>query len=121
MIPPTSTTFRHAAPAEDPMRSSRRFLAFVLVTCLAACGDSPPTSPGGTPPAATPQLAMYEVSGTVFETVDGVSRPRADQSVSLTAVQNGGSPSSVQYLTTDGNGRYSARVPRSQVFVSAVW
>jgi hypothetical protein len=71
--------------------------------------------------------ANYVVSGTVFETANGVSRPVADQFLALFIQETEGLPvgitmrGSAQYVTTDASGHYSVQVPRSRVFVSASW
>jgi hypothetical protein len=104
------------------MGIDRRFLAASLLFSLTGCSESMPVAP--TPPPSPPS---YVVSGIVRETVDGVSRPVANQFLSLHTQETEGLPpgmtlrGSMQYIHTDDSGRYSAQVPRSLVFVSAVW
>jgi len=90
-----------------------RLLAASLAASLAACNSSAPTSPTSPSPPA-PQ--SYVVSGTVSETVDGISRPVAGRTVHLWISQPG--TAWAQSSTTDHNGRYTAQVPKARVFVS---
>ena len=105
------------------MRTRSWLVAASLFSSLPGCGHSSPTAP--TPP---PQASSYMVSGTVREMVEGISRPVANQFLSLWVQETEGLPpgmtmrGSMQYTHTDDSGRYSAHVPsRSIVFVSAVW
>jgi hypothetical protein len=95
----------------------RRFLAASLVAWLVGCSDSFPPSP------ASPSLPVprsYVVSGTVFETVDGISRPVAGRKVDIfmngiceqimpppagCSTEKGG------LVETDQTGRYTVEVP----------
>jgi hypothetical protein len=85
----------------------------------AACDSSAPTAPTPPPPPAT-----YGVTGVVSETVDGISRPLADTSLWLTIWETEGLPAGLTLrgsgldLITDSKGRYTARVPKSRVFVT---
>jgi hypothetical protein len=103
----------------------RLLLAASLVLWLTSCSDSAPTSPS--PSLPTPQ--SYVVSGTVFETVDGISSPVAGRKVD---VYISGSPcvagqptpcipEKAEVLETDQNGRYTVPVtvlPKTLVFVA---
>jgi hypothetical protein len=103
------------------MRMSSRLLATSLLTWMAGCGASVPTSP-----ASPQQPVTYMFSGIASETVDGLTRPLADHNLGLAIHETEGLPigltlrGSGQQVTTDHNGRYTARVPRSRVYVS-VW
>jgi hypothetical protein len=106
----------------------RLFVLLLVVsaaTVLAGCGTSAPTSPAS--PSSPPQPTSFVLSGDVAETVNGVSRPVADQYLALFIQETEGLPpgitlrGSVQQVTTDQNGRYTTQVPKSRVFVSAVW
>jgi hypothetical protein len=103
------------------MRRLDRLLATLLLTWLVGCGSSVPTSP------ASPQTpVIHLVAGIVSETVEGVSRPLADHNLGLVIHETEGLPigltlrGSWQQVSTDHNGRYTAQVPRSRVYVS-VW
>jgi hypothetical protein len=102
------------------VRLSLRFLAVLLLTWLAGCGGSAPTAP-----TASPQPTSYLLSGTVFETLAGVARPLAGEGLNLYIHETEGLPAGLtlrgswQWVTTDQNGRYTAQVPKSRVFVSA--
>jgi hypothetical protein len=110
----------------------RRLLAASLVTWLVCCNDSVPTSPAS-PSLPTPQ--SYVVSGTVSETVDGVSRPLAGRKVDLylSGICEQILPGrdcareKTEVVETDQNGRYTVRVqvpdsrplsPKPLVFVT---
>src|SRR5688572_12586469 len=98
------------------MRKWRALLTVSMAAWLAGCNDSPRTPTSPSPPSASPGTLL--VSGVVTEMVDGVSRPLADRSVWLWVSQDrtGGGV----YLTTDQDGRYSGRVPKSRVFVTSL-
>ena len=104
------------------MRMFRRFLALSLSLSVAGCGSTAPASPS--PPS---QPVSHVLSGTVLETVNGVSRAVADQYLALFIQETEGLPpgitlrGSVQSLRTDSAGRYMTHVPKSHVFVSASW
>ena len=108
------------------MRIFRRLLAVSLLTWLGGCGNSAPTSPAPSPPLP-PLPESFVVSGTLFETVDGVSRRLAERQVRLfgITVESCGAGCSVEReredtFHTDENGRYTARVPpKSRVYVYA--
>ncbi len=94
----------------------RPLLAASLLTWLGSCSDSEPTSPAAPSP---PLPESFEVSGTLFETLDGVSRRLAMRQVRLLGIGLGSCgqpPGGCQteredvYLTDD-NGRFTARVP----------
>lgn len=97
------------------MRIFRRLFAASLVAWLASCNNSVPTSAtNGSPPA--PQ--SYVVSGTVTETVGGISRPVEGRKVD---VYISGSPCAsgqaipcitekAEVVETDRNGRYTVPV-----------
>ena len=110
----------------------RRLLAASLLVWLAGCNDSRPTSPG---PPSPPVPQSYVVSGTVFETVDGISRPAAGRRVDL--YMNGiceqiipglaCAREKAEVVETDQNGRYAVQVhvpdsrplsPKPVVFVT---
>ena len=100
----------------------RRFLALPVSLFVGACGGTAPASPS--PPS---QPVSHVLSGTVFETVNGVAHAVADQYLALFIQETEGLPpgiglrTSVQSLHTDSAGRYTAHVPKSNVFVSASW
>lgn len=103
------------------MRMFRQLLAASLLAWLAGCNNSVPTSPTN-PPAPL----SYVVSGILSETVDGVSRPLAGRQVRLYISGTCGQPipgdcrpETGRQLLTHDNGRYTAQVPKSWVFVSA--
>jgi hypothetical protein len=91
-----------------------RVLAALFVLSACACRSSPPAP-------STPEF--YQVSGLLFETVNGVSTPLARQQVRIFNV--GTCPSAghcrsekEEAFQTDSSGRYSAEVPpASRVFV----
>jgi hypothetical protein len=103
----------------------RRLLAASLLAWLAGCDNSAPTSPTN-PSVPTPQ--SYVVSGTVTETVNGVSRPVAGSKVDLYFSGTCGPPANLRagcdlggVFSTDHNGRYTAQVtvlPKTRVFVA---
>jgi hypothetical protein len=108
----------------------RFILAAVLFVSLAGCGSgSMPPSPASptTSPTPSSEPATYVVSGTVLETAGGISRPVASQYLALYIWETEGLPpgmrlrGTTQETHTDQNGRYEIRVPKSRVFVSAVW
>jgi hypothetical protein len=88
-------------------------LVVALLIVVPGCGNSGLTASPSPSPSAP---LSYVVSGIVSETVDGVSRPLAGRTVHLwiSEPDRGWAQSS----TTDHNGRYTAQVPRAQVFVS---
>lgn len=88
----------------------RRFPAASLLVWLAGCDGSTLTVPAS-PSLPTPQ--SYVVSGILSETVAGVSYPLAGRKVILWT------RTSTVSVSTDESGRYTAQVPKSQVFVSA--
>jgi hypothetical protein len=107
------------------MRLFVRLFVTSLVTVLAGCDVFSPTSPASPSPPLQP--ASFVLSGVVAENANGTSRPVADQFLALFIQETEGLPpgislrGSVQYVTTDHDGRYTASVPRGRVFVSAVW
>lgn len=110
------------------MRMFRRLVAASLLTWLAGCNNSVPTSPPTSPTSPSlPAPLSYVVSGILFETVDGVSRPLAGRQVRLLDSGTCGQPipgdcrvEKEDAFFTDDNGRYTAQVPpNSRVFVSA--
>lgn len=105
---------RRASEGRVPMRMFGRLLAAPLLAWLAGCNDSAPTLPIS---PSLPQPVTYMVSGIVSETVDGVSRPLAGRRVNLWISQPG--HGWAQSSTTDHNGRYTAEVPKSRVFVTS--
>ena len=117
---------RYSATAADCVGKvvMRIFFAASLVPCLACGGNSLPGSPSS--PAAS-EPVTYVVSGVVSEFVGGVPRPVANHSLWLFIQETEGLPAGIllrgssQAAATDQSGRYFARVPRSRVFVSAVW
>ena len=95
---------------------------------VASCGGSVATPP--TTPSQLSQPATYVVSGTVTETVNGVSRPVAGRKVDLyvsgsTCISGQPMPcitEKAEVVDTDQNGRYTAQVtvfPKALVFVAA--
>src|SRR5919106_1773284 len=102
----------------------RDLLAASLLACLAGCNNSVPTLPTSHSP---PAPLSYVVSGILSETVGGVSRPLAGRQVHLYVSGTCGQPipgdcrieRGRQPFITDNNGRYTAEVPGSWVFVSA--
>lgn len=106
------------------MRLFVRLFVVSAVTVLAGC-DTSATLPAS--PSSPPQPISFVLSGDVAETVNGVSRPVADHYLALFIQETEGLPpgltlrGSVQQVTTDQNGRYTTHVPKSRVFVSAVW
>jgi hypothetical protein len=110
----------------------RRFLAASLMAWLVGCNDGVPTSPTS-PSVPTPQ--SYVVSGTVSETVGGVSRPVAGRKVDLymSGICEQIIPGrdcareKAEVVDTDQNGRYTVQVqvpdnrplsPKPLVFVA---
>jgi hypothetical protein len=116
------------------MRIFRRLVVVSLLTCLGGCGRSVSKSP---PPLSQPSPALpdsFAVSGTLVETVDGVSRRLAARQVRLFGIHvescGAGCVNEKERedtFITDDNGQYTARVPsKSRVFayardVSAPW
>ena len=98
------------------MHKWRALLAVSMAAWLAGCNDSPRTPTRPSPPSASP--GTFLVSGVVTEMVDGLSRPLADRSVWFWVSQEGTGRG--LSLTTDQDGRYSARVPKSRVFVTSL-
>jgi hypothetical protein len=104
----------------------RRLLAASLMAWLAGCNDSVPTSPTS---SSVPTPQSYVVSGTVSETVGGISRPVAGRKVDIYI---SGSPcvygqaipcinAKAEVVETDQNGRYTLQVtvfPKTLVFVA---
>jgi hypothetical protein len=112
------------------MRVFRRLVAASLLAWLAGCNNSVPTSPPTSP--TSPSLSAplsFVVSGILSETVNGVSRPLAGRQVHLYISGTCGPPANLgsgcrvesgrQPFLTDHNGRYTAEVPKSRVFVKA--
>lgn len=110
----------------------RRLLAASLVAWLVGCNEAPPTSPTN-PSVPTPQ--SYVVSGTVTETVNGVSRPAAGRKVDfyMSGICEQIIPGrdcvseKAGVVETDQNGRYTVEVqvpdsrplsPKPLVFVA---
>ncbi len=104
------------------MRIFRLLLAASLLTWLGGCSNSAPTSPA---PLSQPLPESFVVSGTLFETVNGVSRPLAGRQVRLLSIS--AKSETEDAFLTDDNGRYTANVPPgSRVFaygrdVSGPW
>jgi hypothetical protein len=79
------------------MRSLHRLLVASLLAWLPGCNNSTPSSPATSPTSPSlPVPQSYVVSGTVSETVDGISRPIAGRKVDLFI---SGSPCSFGQLT----------------------
>jgi hypothetical protein len=117
-----------------------RLLAASLLACLAGCSEATPTSPEAFPEASptSPSLPVpqtYVVSGTVFETVDGISRPVAGRTVDfyMSGICEQIVPvgdcarEKAGVVETDQNGRYAVQVqvrdswpssPKPLVFVA---
>jgi hypothetical protein len=97
----------------------RRRFGTVLLVFASGCSQSSPGGPSPGQPSTIP--ASYTVSGTLFETVDGVSRPIQGQ-VRLfdtgTCPSTGGCRVEQEVsVQTDGNGHYTAQAaPGSLVF-----
>jgi hypothetical protein len=92
----------------------RQLLAASLLASV-SCNDSVPTLPTS-PSVPAPQ--SYAVSGTVYETVGGISRPVAGRKVDIYI--SGANPRA-DVVETDQNGRYTLQVtvfPRTLVFVT---
>lgn len=98
----------------------RRLLAASLVAWLVGCNEAPPTSPTN-PSVPTPH--SYVVSGTVTETVNGVSRPAAGRKVDvymsgiceqILLLPAGCAREKAEVIETDQNGRYTVQVPDSR-------
>jgi hypothetical protein len=94
------------------MRPLSRLLAGSLLTCVAGCNTSIPTSPANSSPPV-PQSVV--ISGTISEVVDGVSRPAAGRKVDF--FLDGSACGSRQtpceqagVVETDQNGHYAAHV-----------
>jgi len=111
------------------MPMCRRLLAASLLAWLVAgCGSSVATPP--TTPSQPSQPATYVVSGTVTETVNGVSRPAAGRKVDIyisPTICDSGQPNKPclpengAVVETDQNGRYTAPVtvlPKTLVYVA---
>jgi len=99
-----------------------RVTAYLFVLCSVNCGSSglPPSDP------MTPQ--NYVVSGTLFETARGVSRPLAGRQLHLYISGTCGTMLSPcrpelgrQPVITDQNGWYTAQVPDSWPLSAATW
>jgi hypothetical protein len=88
-----------------------------LLASVAACNDARPISPTG-PSSTTPSPPAnpHQVSGVVSEIVNGVSRPLAGRRVDLWIWRGDGGYAHV--ATADDNGRYTAQVPTSRVYVA---
>ena len=110
----------------------RRLLSASLLVSLANCNDSVPTSPES-PSLPVPQ--SYVVSGTVSETVNGVSRPVAGRKVDIYSSGiceqiipgRDCAREKAEVVETDQNGRYTVPVqvpdsrplsPKPLVFVA---
>jgi hypothetical protein len=119
------------------MRIFRRLLMVSLLAWLGGCNSSAPSAPTSPAPGSQPLPQSFVVSGSLFETADGVSRRLAERQVRLFAIStrpcdppgSGCSTGTEQEhaFLTDANGSYTARVPTgSRVFaygrdVSAPW
>jgi hypothetical protein len=101
---------------EDPMHLCRLFLMASLSWCVAGCDAPAPTSATGPSPQVR-QAASYVISGLVAERIDGTSRPLAEAFVGLKVAEPGSLRT--ESTGTDQNGRYTAQVPRSRVYVWA--
>jgi hypothetical protein len=114
------------------MRPFRGLLAGSLLTCVAGCNTSIPTSPADPSP---PVPQSYVVSGIASEMVDGISRPVAGRKVDLyisgicEQIRPGAdcAREKAEVVETDQNGRYTVQVqvpdtrplsPKPRVFVS---
>jgi hypothetical protein len=111
----------------------RRLLAASLMAWLAGCNDSVPTSPTS---SSVPTPQSYVVSGTVSETVGGISRPVAGRKVDIfiSGICEQILPlpadclrEKAEVVETDQNGRYTVQVhvpdsrplsPKPLVFVA---
>jgi hypothetical protein len=110
----------------------RRLLWASLLAWLASCNNSGPTSPGGPSPPGSPSLPApqsYVVSGTVSETVGGISRPSGSRKIDLyisgsTCISGQPIPCITEQapvVETDQNGRYTAQatvLAKTLVFVA---
>jgi hypothetical protein len=96
------------------MHWSRLFAATVLLACVFGCSKVSPTSPTSVTPSSP---ASYTLSGTLFETADGISRPLPERSVFFWIQESNGGRT--QWVSTDQTGRYIVQVPRSRVFAVA--
>jgi hypothetical protein len=93
----------------------RHLLGASLLVSLGSCSDAVPTSPAS-PSLPAPQ--SYVVSGTVFETVDGASRPVAGRKVDVFSSGiceqiipgRDCAREKAEVVDTDQNGRYSVPV-----------
>ena len=104
---------------------TRRLLLAPSLASLIGCSDAVPTLPAS--PSPSPWTSV--VSGTVYEEVDGSSRPVANRNVDIyvngpTCVSGQPSPclsERADVVVTDQNGRYTAVVtvlPKTRVFVT---
>jgi hypothetical protein len=118
------------------MRIFRRLLSALLLAWLIGCSDSMPPSPATSPTnPSLPVPQSYVVSGTVSETVDGISRPVAGRKVDFfmngicEQIMPGGDCLREKggVVETDQNGRYTVHVqvpdsrplwPKPQVYVT---
>jgi hypothetical protein len=99
------------------MRMFHHLLAASLLPSLTGCHDSMPmsaTSPAAPSPAAR---VSHAVSGTLYETIDGISRPLAGRPVFLWVQEP--TTGRTHSVTTDQNGRYTTQAPTARVFASA--
>jgi hypothetical protein len=99
------------------MRMFHHLLAASLLPSLTGCNDSMPISaPNPAAPSPTARVS-HTVSGTLSETIDGISRPLAGRPVFLWIQEP--TAGRTQSVTTDQNGRYTTQVPTARVFASA--
>jgi hypothetical protein len=119
------------------MRVLHRLLVASLPAWLAGCNNSMPSSPATSPTnPSRPAPQSYVVSGTVSETIDGISRPvsgrRVDVFISGICEQiipgRGCASEKAEVVDTDQNGRYTVQVqvpdsrplsPKPLVYVAA--
>jgi hypothetical protein len=109
------TNERKYEPDGGAMLMIRCLLAASLLVWLTGCSDSVPTSPA---PPSPPAPRSYVVSGTVFETVNGVSRPLAGRKVDLyfsgicEQIPRFGvcAGEKAEVVETDQSGRYTVQV-----------
>ena len=113
-----------------------RLLAASLLAWLAGCNNSMPSAATSPTSPSLPAPQSYVVSGTVSETVDGISRPVAGRRVDLyiSGICEQIIPGrdcareKAEVIDTDQNGRYTVQVqvpdsrplsPKPLVFVTA--
>jgi hypothetical protein len=106
----------------------------LLLVLPAGCNDSSSARPTSASPPSPPTIQSFVVSGTVSETVDGISRPlpghKVDIYISGSAStlaggcfsgQPGCIPEKAEVAETDQNGRYTVQMtvfPKTRVFVA---